>query len=83
MTGWDQFPDNVAHAMADYLDRFDQDRVEDLLRPLAHSYGDGLPPDELWAGLATGNTWPTTDSSWPTASRSATRSPGATTTAAA
>ena len=39
------------------MERFpttDGDRVEDLLRPLAYSYGDGLPPDELWAGLATG-----------------------------
>jgi hypothetical protein len=52
--GWDQFPTTVAAAMDDYLDRFDQDRdrVEDLLRPLAYSYGDGLPPGELWAGLA-------------------------------
>ena len=51
---WDQFPTTVADAMDDYLDRFDQnrDRVEDLLRPLAYTYGEGLPPDELWAGLA-------------------------------
>jgi hypothetical protein len=54
--GWDQFPTKVADAIDDYLDRFDtdRDRVEDLLRPLAYSFGDGLRPDELWAGLATG-----------------------------
>ena len=69
--GWDQFPTTVADAMADYLDRFDQDRdrVEDLLRPLAYSYGDGLPADELWAGLATrlarpGRTYTVTDIGW-------------------
>ncbi|MCZ4589594.1 serine protease, partial [Rhodococcus opacus] len=58
--GWDQFPATVADAMDDYLDRFDEDRdrVEEMLRPLAYSYGDGLPPDELWAGLATGLTGP-------------------------
>ena len=67
----DQFPTTVADAMADYLDRFDQDRdrVEDLLRPLAYSYGDGLPADELWAGLATrlagpGRTYTVTDIGW-------------------
>ena len=69
--GWDQFPTTVADAMDDYLDRFDQDRdrVEDLLRPLAYSYGDGLPPDELWAGLAVrlarpGRTYTVKDIGW-------------------
>jgi hypothetical protein len=55
--GWNEFPRTVSRAMGDYMERFpttDADRVEDLLRPLAYSYGDGLPPDELWSGLATG-----------------------------
>ena len=47
--------------MDDYLDRFDQDRdrVEDLLRPLAHSFGAGLPTDALGRpGHPTGRTHP-------------------------
>ena len=55
--GWCEFPRTVSRAMSDYMQRFpgkDGDRVKDLLRPLAYSYGDGLPPDELWVGLATG-----------------------------
>ena len=87
--GWDQFPTTVAAAMDDYLDRFDQDRdrVEDLLRPLAYSYGDGLPPDELWAGLAArlagpGRTYTDKDIGWLLGAAAdylleATRTPGA------
>ncbi len=57
--GWQQFPNTVAEAMDQYLvsvgDRGTQDRVEDLLRPLAYARGDGLPLDDagLWPRLAT------------------------------
>ena len=57
--GWQQFPSTVATAMDQYLfsvgDQVEQDRVEDLLRPLAYARGDGLPFDDavLWPLLAT------------------------------
>ena len=58
--GWQQFPKTVAGAMDQYLasvgDQNEQDRLEDLLRPLAYARGDGLPLDEdagLWPRLAT------------------------------
>ena len=57
--GWQQFPKTVADAMDQYLasvgDQAEQDRVEDLLRPLAYARGDGLPLDDagLWPRLAT------------------------------
>ena len=57
--GWQQFPKTVAEAMDQYLDsvgdQAEQDRVEDLLRPLAYARGDGLPLDDagLWPLLAT------------------------------
>jgi len=57
--GWQQFPKTVADAMDQYLARVggqaEQDRVEDLLRPLAFARGDGLPLDDagLWPRLAT------------------------------
>ena len=57
--GWQQFPTTVAAAMDGYLagvgDQKEQDRVEDLLRPLAYARGDGLPLDDagLWPRLAT------------------------------
>ena len=57
--GWQQFPKTVADAMDQYLagvgDQAEQDRVEDLLRPLAYARGDGLPLDDarLWPELAT------------------------------
>ena len=57
--GWQQFPKTVAEAMDQYLasvgDQAEQDRVEDLLRPLAYARGDGLPHDDagLWPWLAT------------------------------
>jgi Trypsin-like peptidase domain len=54
--GWDQFPATVADAMRDYLERFpldDRIRIEDLLRPLAYTFGAGFPADSLWAELAT------------------------------
>ena len=57
--GWRQFPNTVATAMDQYLfsggNQAEQDRVEDLLRPLAYARGDGLPLDEagLWPLLAT------------------------------
>jgi len=58
-SGWRQFPTTVAAAMDQYLasagGHAEQDRVEDLLRPLAYARGDGLPLDDagLWARLAT------------------------------
>ena len=57
--GWQQFPKTVAGAMDQYLasvgNQAEQDRVEDLLRPLAYARGDGLPLDDagLWPRLAT------------------------------
>jgi WD40 repeat protein len=57
--GWQQFPTTVATAMDQYLfsvgSQAEQDRVEDLLRPLAYARGDGLPLDDagLWPLLAT------------------------------
>ena len=57
--GWQQFPKTVADAMDQYLasfgDQAQQDCVEDLLRPLAYSRGEGLPLDDagLWPRLAT------------------------------
>ncbi len=38
----------------------EQDRIEDLLRPLAYAHGDGLPLDDarLWSRLATALAWP-------------------------
>jgi WD40 repeat protein len=56
---WQHFPATVAAAMDVYLasvgDQKEQDRVEDLLRPLAYARGDGLPHDDtgLWPLLAT------------------------------
>jgi WD40 repeat protein len=53
---WSGFPGSVSDAMNDYLDRFPHAKrrvIEDLIRPLAYSYGRGLPGDELWAELAT------------------------------
>ena len=57
--GWQQFPETVAGAMDEYLarvgDQAEQNRVQDLLRPLAYARGDGLPHDNagLWPQLAT------------------------------
>jgi len=56
--GWQQFPTTVATAMDQYLfsvgNQAEQNRVEDLLRPLAYARGDGLPLDDagLWWRLA-------------------------------
>ena len=56
--GWQQFPKTVADAMDQYLaslgSQAEQDRIEDLLRPLAYARGDGLPLDDagLWSRLA-------------------------------
>ncbi len=46
---------NVAAALRHELDRFgaDRQRVEDLLTPLAHARGKGLPWTTLWPGIAT------------------------------
>ena len=43
------------HYLASIGDQTEQDRVEDLLRPLAYARGDGLPLDDagLWPRLAT------------------------------
>jgi hypothetical protein len=55
---WQTFPTTVAGALDDYLTNLGgptvQARVEDLLRPLAHARGDGLPHDPagLWPALA-------------------------------
>jgi len=52
--GWDKFPNTVADAMRTYIEQFspaDQDKVIDLLRPLAYIYGDGLAPGTLWTLL--------------------------------
>ncbi|MEU6581548.1 hypothetical protein [Nocardia sp. NPDC046763] len=52
---WDDFPTTVSDAMRAYLDRFsdtDRIRVEDLLRPLAYVFGDGMPHDDMWIRLA-------------------------------
>jgi WD40 repeat protein len=59
--GWsDRFPATVGEAMDDYLARFavggtreQEQRVRDLLLPLAYAQGHGLPDEELWAALAT------------------------------
>ncbi len=59
--GWsDRFPATVGEAMDDYLARFavggtreQEQRVRDLLLPLAYAQGQGLPDEELWAALAT------------------------------
>jgi WD40 repeat protein len=53
--GWrDRFPSTVGAAFDEYLARFRtaKDRVRDLLRPLAHAEGAGLPWEDLWARLA-------------------------------
>jgi uncharacterized protein YoaH (UPF0181 family) len=50
-----QFPATVAAAMDGYLARYgpDQQRITDLLLPLAWAQGAGLADDQLWAELAT------------------------------
>ena len=55
-----EFPDEVGTAFEDFLQRFDYDggalttrAVMNLLRPLALSFGAGLPWAPLWAPLAT------------------------------
>jgi len=50
----EQFPSTVGDAFDDYLGRFgvDEQRVRDLLRPLAYAEGAGLPWENLWAPLA-------------------------------
>jgi hypothetical protein len=52
-TDLDEFPDSVIAAMETYLDELPGDRrsTEELLRPLAHAEGAGLP-QELWLRLA-------------------------------
>ncbi|SRR6266540_3139869 len=54
--GWrKRFPSTVAEAMEGDLARFgaDQERIRDLLRPLAWAEGAGLPWKGVWASLAT------------------------------
>jgi WD40 repeat protein len=54
--GWQRLlPASVGAAMDRYLACLptDEQRVRDLLRPLAWAEGDGLADDELWAELAT------------------------------
>jgi len=48
-------PSSVGAAMEDYLHRFgvDEQRVRDLLLPVAYAEGAGLPWEDLWAPLAT------------------------------
>jgi WD40 repeat protein len=47
-------PSSVGAAMEDYLRRFgnDEQRVRDLLLPVAYAEGAGLPWEDLWAPLA-------------------------------
>lgn len=49
-----QFPSTVGDALDEYLERFhdDEQRVRDLLTPLAYAHGAGLPWEDLWAPLA-------------------------------
>jgi WD40 repeat protein len=51
-----QFPDSVGQAFDGYLERFghDEQRVRDLLAPLAFAEGSGLPWGQLWRSLARG-----------------------------
>jgi WD40 repeat protein len=53
--GWhERLPATVGHAFDAYLERFgaDEQRVRDLLTPLAWAEGAGLPWEQLWAPLA-------------------------------
>jgi WD40 repeat protein len=50
---WQNFPNTVADAMDDYLAGIGDERVQQLLLPLAFAQGDGLPRDRLWVELAT------------------------------
>jgi WD40 repeat protein len=50
---WQNFPHSVADAMDDYLAGIGDERVQQLLLPLAFAQGDGLPRDRLWVELAT------------------------------
>lgn len=53
-------PSDVTGAMQRYLASFGdaQDRITDLLRPLAFAQGNGLPAGGLWATLAMNLSWP-------------------------
>jgi WD40 repeat protein len=68
--GWQEaFPATVGAAFDDYLARFgeDEQRVRDLLTPLAYAQGAGLPWDGLWAPLASalsGRTYTDSDIGW-------------------
>jgi hypothetical protein len=53
--GWhERLPATVGHAFDAYLERFgaDEQRVRDLVTPLAWAEGAGLPWEQLWAPLA-------------------------------
>ncbi|WP_448640261.1 caspase family protein [Geodermatophilus sp. URMC 63] len=53
--GWrTRFPATVGDALDEYLERFgaDEQRVRDLLQPLAYAAGSGLPWENIWAPLA-------------------------------
>jgi AAA ATPase domain len=52
--GESRFPATVHEAMDTYLGGFgtEEQRIRDLLRPLAFAKGAGLPADEVWAILA-------------------------------
>ncbi|GIG87365.1 hypothetical protein [Plantactinospora endophytica] len=49
-----RFPDTVGDALDMYLERFgaDEERVRDLLTPLAYAWGEGLPWEDVWARSA-------------------------------
>ena len=52
---WRQgFPDTVGDAFEEYLERFgaEQQRVRDLMQPLAYAAGAGLPWENIWAPIA-------------------------------
>jgi WD40 repeat protein len=53
--GWRQsFPATVGDALEEYLERLgaDQQRVRDLLQPLAYAGGAGLPWEDIWCPIA-------------------------------
>ncbi|MFF0162352.1 caspase family protein [Streptomyces sp. NPDC005263] len=64
-----QFPATVGDALDEYLERFgdDEQRVRDLLMPLAYASGAGLPWEDLWAPAASaisGMPYTDTDIRW-------------------
>lgn len=50
----DELPREIGEAFEDYLSRFgsDENRVRELLTPLAFAEGQGLPRGQLWTGIS-------------------------------